>query len=353
VGGQAWLPVSAPRPELLLAPAACGLAVAVAMGMAAVETDLRHYRFGWRQLVPFTALVAFVIGLGPWLAGAVDGRWDQPGTDHVATLDQRLGPPVTGASRVLWLGHDDALAPASVALTGLTSLAVTDHSSADVNDRVALVGDDLDLVADALATARDGDTSRLGRLLAPFGVRWVVVMERLAPWPSTRVVNGIDPALRAGLAQQLDLVTTIDQAGLLVFENEAWVPVGASLAADALVGEQPGEVLAAGPVTATALTFDGVPPARASGDVAAGDTVWLAVSPDAGWDVTVGGRAAAIEEGLGWASRVVAADGGAVVASHATPVTHRVLMGGQVLLWVLALGALAATRDEPAAEARR
>ena len=42
-------------PELLLAPAACGLALAAALGVVAFEVDLPGYRFGWRQVVGFAA----------------------------------------------------------------------------------------------------------------------------------------------------------------------------------------------------------------------------------------------------------------------------------------------------------
>ena len=44
---QDWSPVPLPRPEVIQVPGAVGLAIAVAMGVAAFFTDVRRYRFGW------------------------------------------------------------------------------------------------------------------------------------------------------------------------------------------------------------------------------------------------------------------------------------------------------------------
>jgi len=56
-GGRGWLPIEVGAPDVLLAPAAVAMAMAVALGMVAFETDLPGYRFGWRQLASTTALV--------------------------------------------------------------------------------------------------------------------------------------------------------------------------------------------------------------------------------------------------------------------------------------------------------
>src|SRR5690606_21904683 len=47
---EGHLPVGLPAAEVVLAPVAAALALTAALGLAAFETDLRAYRFGWRQV---------------------------------------------------------------------------------------------------------------------------------------------------------------------------------------------------------------------------------------------------------------------------------------------------------------
>ena len=64
-----------PAPEVALAPVAACLAFSAALGLAAFETDLRAYRFGWRQLLSVAAAFAVVLGALPLGSGLLDGRW--------------------------------------------------------------------------------------------------------------------------------------------------------------------------------------------------------------------------------------------------------------------------------------
>ena len=62
------IPFSLPRAEVLLIPASLGLAVAGAMGAGALQRDLQTFKFGWRQLVPITAIAAILMAILPFLA---------------------------------------------------------------------------------------------------------------------------------------------------------------------------------------------------------------------------------------------------------------------------------------------
>ena len=74
--GLAWLAqrgtldVPLPPVDVLLVPAAAGLALATAMGVVAFEVDLPGYRFGWRQIASGLAAVAVVVCVVP-VIGAV------------------------------------------------------------------------------------------------------------------------------------------------------------------------------------------------------------------------------------------------------------------------------------------
>ncbi|HEX7442749.1 MAG TPA: glycosyltransferase family 2 protein, partial [Acidimicrobiales bacterium] len=66
IGGSfpGWFPAT----EVLLAPAAVGLALAAGLGMTAFELDLPDYRLGWRQLAALLAAAALVLGVLPALS---------------------------------------------------------------------------------------------------------------------------------------------------------------------------------------------------------------------------------------------------------------------------------------------
>src|SRR5580692_8165222 len=85
------------------------------------------------------------------------------------------------------------------------------------------------VVADALRLAVSGGTVHLGRLLAPSGVRYVVVVDGLAPSMVGTVppsVSAPAPAgLNADLLKQDDLRVVPGEAGVQVFVNGEAMPV--------------------------------------------------------------------------------------------------------------------------------
>src|SRR5690606_21956920 len=70
--------------------------------------------------------------------------------------------------------------------------------------------------------------SRLGRLLAPFAIRYVVVVEDRAPGKTENVP--VPPNLLRSLGAQLDLepIAGFDDA-LTVYRNASWAPMRAVL----------------------------------------------------------------------------------------------------------------------------
>src|SRR3546814_4838330 len=126
--------------------------------------------------------------------------------------------------RVLWLGDPAALPLASWELEEGVAYATTDDGTPGLDD--LWIGSDdgrTGLLADAIDLARSGQTARLGRLLAPMGVRYIVVPARLAPAPFAVESLPIPSAKTATPAAQLDLVPLDVPAGLSVFRNEAFL----------------------------------------------------------------------------------------------------------------------------------
>ena len=113
-GESGALPLALPRPEVVLAPAAAGMALAAGLSMVAFEVDVRRHRFGWRQLVPVTAALGLVVATLPVVGASFDGDWQVPERDFDETLGFLARPGDEGSYRILWIGHPDALAPSGL-----------------------------------------------------------------------------------------------------------------------------------------------------------------------------------------------------------------------------------------------
>ena len=250
VASQGWLVGYLPAPEVLLAPAAAGLALAAAMGMAAFEVDLPDYHFGWPQIASVLAGAALVIAVVPFVQSTADGSWDLTSGDFSSMLGAIPSP--NSSYRTLWIGDASVMPltgwplPASAidepgpghqlvygTVDGSTSPSVQNlYPGADGGATAHLT--------DALLAASHGQTSRLGALLAPMGIEYIVVPSRLAPPPYANVDQSSPTALLDMLSGQLDLSRVDLPAGIAVFRNAAWGPVTASLPRDAHIPDGSG-----------------------------------------------------------------------------------------------------------------
>jgi GT2 family glycosyltransferase len=245
-GGLVWAreqgAVTARLPDaaVLLAPAAAGLALAVGLGLAAVDHDVagRSWRLGARRLVVALGVLSLVAATGSAVAVAVvDGRWGAPPDDFAGLLGFAEADTAAASSRVLWVGERD-LVPGRDGwpLDGDGALwftAVPRAVPAVPDLWPATSGDDGRVLRVALRQAVDGETSRLGRRLADLQVEYVAVPRRLAPSdrsPLSRAPSGLVTAL----AEQLDLERVQVDAGLVLYRNTAFAAGGAA-------AEGPGE----------------------------------------------------------------------------------------------------------------
>ncbi|HTZ09674.1 MAG TPA: glycosyltransferase, partial [Acidimicrobiales bacterium] len=182
LSGRGWLGSLALSPQVLLVPAAVGLALGVGLGVAAFQRDLPGYRFGWRQGAAVVAAAAAVVGMLPVLATSVNGHWDLVSTGYGEATSWMGSSRAPGDFRVLWLGDPRLLPGGGWALSPGLAYAVSENGLPDATalwsgsdpGPAAAVARDVEL-------ARSGSTVRLGRLLAPYAVRYVVVVEALAP----------------------------------------------------------------------------------------------------------------------------------------------------------------------------
>jgi GT2 family glycosyltransferase len=356
--GRGWAGSLAVDPMILLGPAAAAITMAIGLGIAAFEEDLRAATFGWKQAATGIAAIAVVLGALPTVISALPGRWDLPTTDTAQTIGWMPAKVAAGAFRVLWLGDPRALNLGSWSAGGGLAYATSENGAPDATWlwNAADQGPARTL-ATAVDLARGDKTNRLGQLLAPSGVRYVAVVTAIAPFiPGLQetqrypLPSDLDPAL----AQQLDLHPVVSQSGITVYENADWIPMRAELPAASGKG-------AAGPDTSMPPPLGSAPgtpivaglrpvlpgPAAASsyqGPLVPG-TVLAALAPASRWALTAPkGQVLSSSQSFGWAARYTVTSSGTGTLRFTTDLWTPLGVAFQIVVWLAALGVLVRRR---------
>ncbi len=350
-GGQGWIPLQFQAPDVLLAFAAAALAGSVALGAVAFETDLRSERFGWRQALSLAAGATIAAIALPVIGGATDGTWDMPATDLARSVAWMEPEGEEGAFRVLWLGDPAVLPLDSWRFQEGVGYATSRDGAPDAADLLpGRPSAATETIAEVLRVAQNGGTARLGRLLAPMAVRYIVVPIQTAPRDEVAPTPGIPPALTRALGSQLDLRLLPADATLAVYENTAWGP-GRALLPEAFAGGVPEAQGGGADLTGGQPVLDQGGPVRFSGAVPAAGTALLAETPSGRWSLEVGGRGADRAAAFGVANAFDVERPGSGRLRFNTPILRYGLVLLQFALWVGLVRYLVVTRPQhPAAD---
>jgi hypothetical protein len=347
VAGRGWLGIPPPDVDVLLAPAAAGIVLAAVLGLSAFELDLPAYRFGWPQVAALTAAAAAAASLLPVLSATVDGHWRQPRRDVRRLLSRMPERRADGDFRVLWAGRPQTLPLDGWRLGEGLAYGSSRNGTPTVTDLwPASDQGSTGLLADALQVARRGETSRLGHLLAPLGVRYVAV-------PLAVAAGAAKPAppadVLAALRAQIDLKLISSDSSLVVYENAAWAPIRNVLPAGAVAASH-----RAGPDAARTIELTGAAaalrverrPTEFTGTVPAAGEVAVAEAYSSRWSLSTGGRHAPHRKAFGWSNAfTVAAKGPGTLRYRTPPVRYAALLL-ELALWAFALRfALAGIRE--------
>ncbi len=340
----------APSASVVLAPAALGVAVCVGLGISSFENDLTGREFGWRQVVSVVAIVFVAIGLLPVVGAATGGRWGLPaqGVEQPLSFLDRAGP--TDVARVLWLGDPRALPLGGWSIEPGLAYALTAEDLPETPQVLTPAGPGpAVLVANAVRLATSGGTVHLGRLLAAAGVRYVVLVEGLAPSTVNSLTPSVNapppPGLQADLLEQDDLHVVPGQVGIGVFENDETMPVtGQRLAPLPAVSSwsYPGEADVAGwqPVLGSLAGSASEASAVRTG------TVYAGYAPAGSFSLSVDGHPATRRPAFGWAAQYATTDGRAQLSLSQFPYVALAVLA-EVVLWVALLAALVGRRRRP------
>ena len=275
-----------PAAELVLVPAALGLAWAAAVGAASIGVGVYSRAFGWRHFLPPVAALALLAVVAPVVESSLDGRWGLPprgldaslpifGDEGGTAYDESRG----GIGRVLWLGEPSILPAAGVALDDGLAMALTDGVPG-LLDQVPfrpIDGPGIQQVRTAILEVLEGRTSRLGMEVSAWGVQHLVVVERSAAAPYAAVEPPPPDELLAVLTRQLDLerVEGLNRS-VTVFRNTVAEPV------HAVVRDRTGSAV---PVAVDRTAWDRVevvPPVDGSYRAMVGPSGWWRLDPMVG-----------------------------------------------------------------------
>jgi GT2 family glycosyltransferase len=340
----------APSAPVVLAPAALAVAACLGLGISSFENDLTGREFGWRQVVGVVALVFVAVGLLPVVAGAASGRWNLPAQGVEQPLSF-LGHSAPTEARVLWLGDPRALPVGGWSIDPGLAYALTPAELPDTSQVLTPAGPGpSSLVAGAVRLATTGGTVHLGRLIASSGVRYVVLMQGLAPSTVGSLTPSVNapppPGLETDLLEQDDLHLVPGDVGISVFENDEAMPVTAGRSAPLPVVRDwsyPSGADVAGwkPVLASQSGS-----AAAHGPVQSG-TVFAGYAPAGHFVLTVDGRSVTQQPAFGWAAQFATAKGGAQYSLSQFPFVPLAVLA-EVAVWVVLLAALVGRRRRPA-----
>jgi GT2 family glycosyltransferase len=343
------LPFTVPDAGLLLVPVALGLGLASGAIAGGLSEDVRGRGFGWRQPLAVLATAAIVVAAVPGVASIGSGSWDAPRTSLPGLLAAQLpAAEPDGSYRVLFIGGPRVLpVPGREYADGIAA-AVVDDGSLDFTDRWAGSDTDADdAITDALDRIATGSTLRGGRLLAPLGIRFVVVPRVDGARSTVADPVPVPEGLIAALQDQLDIGETYGAPNLDVYENQSWIPAtaqlsGATAEATFTTGD---EALVRSDLSSAAPAFVDAGHLDPSVDEVEPGVVHVAVPFDDQWSLRVGGTELTARASFGLATAFDVAAAGQAELAYEEPSSRTVLIVVQTLLWLVVLVAASRARS--------
>ena len=339
------LPLRMPEPGIMLVPVAIGLAIAAGCVVASFELDVRGGSFGWRQPLSLISIIAIIIGIVPAAIGLTSGRWDAPKTTLIDLLGVRLpDQPTDGDYRVLWVGDQRVLPVSGQPYRPGIGYAVTSDRRLQVADTWAAppgkAHDQIVAALDALAT---GSTTRAGRLLAPYAIRFVIVPVVDGAESSDDDALPVPAGLLDALGDQLDLAEQYSPPNFVVYENRAWIPARSMLtAAGAQASTTAGaEALAQSDISGATPIMNGVDHLQVGRAEVPVGTLHVSVPFDRGWQLRVDGQEVVGRQAFGSTLAFDIQTAGTATLTYQTASSVRLMLLAQALGW--AVVALAAT----------
>lgn len=341
-GDRGGLPFDAPEAGVLLVPVAFGVAVSSGALLAGFDRDVRDAGFGWRQPVGIVAMLAILVGIVPGVLAVGDGAWKTPDTTLGRLMNAWLGDtPTDGDYRVLLLGDSRIVPVPSTEYRDGVSWALIDDGDLDVRDRWAPPSTAAtDAINSALDQIAASSTLRAGRLLAPLGIRYIVIPEFDGVNSTTDTPIATAEGLVGALDDQLDLASVTGGFPTLeIYDNGAWLPTVSLLAGAAADASRTAgtEALLRADLSETTPIMPGADQFDVSSAEVTPGVVQFGVPFDEHWKLTLDGVDVPARRSFGISTAFDIDRAGVAELRYDTAASRSLLVGLQVALWALAI----------------
>lgn len=315
-----WMGSFTPDLDVLLILYGVCVAVLVGFAIAAMENDLRHSTFGWRQVLTSVACLAMVIAPLEFIGSWASGRFNMPTTSAIQSLNGLT--PGNGASyRILWLADPSVLpGPGWSIAPGLAATTSTDGLLGGATVFTPPNSGTMDVVLTAVHEALDGQAVDLGQTLSAAGISTIVVLNASAPpiaSVQTAPVRPVPGALVMELDQQSDLALNLSTPIFNVYTNAKFTGLTSYFA------------VRRGWLAWLALH-------AGSGNVVSNEKIVAGMAPASAFALSIAGQNAPRSVSDGWAPTYVVPSG---VGTHtrARLVLHQFPLNGLLALFTLGL----------------
>ncbi len=220
------------------------------------------------------------------------------------------------------------------------AFALVDDGATDLRDRWPVADQPIDdQLREVISDIAAGRSLRGGRLLAPFGVRYVIVPVLDGATSTAEDPLPVPEGLLGALGAQLDIVRQISPPDFARFENRAVIPTSATMdgaLAEASQTDDLATLVAVDTSTATPI-LTGVDRSRSAAADAPAGSISFATPLDEAWRMTAGGTAVAGRTSFGVVSAYDLPAAGPVELRYDQPVSRTLLLVVQSVLWVVVL----------------
>ena len=329
------LPFQMPEPSILLALVAVGLGLACATCVSIFSETALGKSSDWRRSVGLLVPVAILLTFLPTFLNVADGRWQQPDSTVSQLLAQLPDNPEDGNYRTLFVGDNELLPVSTNALTSFVSYGVSDDGPVNIVSHWAPQHTAMNSLADqALMALISNDTVRVGRLMSPLAVRYIVVP--LSSAPSASALDLVD-----ALSNQLDLRRLYFARDLVIFENVAWIPIIGVLDEQSAVASQKvgGSALIVQELQSVNPLFvdDHNVASKSSRSSFNGGTVHVSALFNERWQLTIDGAQIAPRVAFGATTAFDAPIAGSAELHYRTSVLRYLLLLIQAFVWLALL----------------